>query len=127
MPIIAGTKVNGRVGNTNFGGLVVGTDEEPGVGGRRRRGWRVGRVKQNIWRESWVGAIATVGDPLGRPGSWLGGADFTYADLALPRRQELPRRRVGARDRSRGPRAATRRRSASRSTTRTTSGTSRCQ
>ena len=26
----------------------------------------VGRVKQNLWRESWVGAIATVGDPLGR-------------------------------------------------------------
>ena len=28
----------------------------------------VGRVKQNLWRESWVGAIATVGDPLGRAG-----------------------------------------------------------
>jgi hypothetical protein len=39
----------------------------------------VGRVKQNIWRESWVGAIATAGDPLGRPGSWLAGGDFTYA------------------------------------------------
>ena len=39
----------------------------------------VGRVKRNLWRESWIGAIATVGDPLGRPGSWLGGADFTYA------------------------------------------------
>src|SRR4030095_12122607 len=24
-------------------------------------------------------AIATAGDPLGRAGSWLGGADFTYA------------------------------------------------
>jgi hypothetical protein len=36
-------------------------------------------VKRNLWRESWVGAIATVGDPLGRSGSWLGGADFTYA------------------------------------------------
>jgi hypothetical protein len=39
----------------------------------------VGRVKQNIWRESWVGAIGTIGDPLGRSGSWLIGADFTYA------------------------------------------------
>jgi hypothetical protein len=39
----------------------------------------VGRVKQNLWRESWVGGIATVGDPLGRPGSWLAGGDFTYA------------------------------------------------
>jgi hypothetical protein len=39
----------------------------------------VGRVKRNIWRESWIGAIATRGDPLGRHGSWLAGADFTYA------------------------------------------------
>lgn len=39
----------------------------------------VARVKQNIWRESWVGAIATAGDPLGRQGSWLAGGDFTYA------------------------------------------------
>ena len=39
----------------------------------------VGRVKRNLWRESWVGAIATLGDPLARRGSWLAGADFTYA------------------------------------------------
>jgi hypothetical protein len=39
----------------------------------------VGRVKRNLWRESWVGAIVTVGDPLNRGGSWLTGADFTYA------------------------------------------------
>jgi hypothetical protein len=39
----------------------------------------VGRAKRNLWRESWVGAIASVGDPLARSGSWLGGADFTYA------------------------------------------------
>ncbi|MEO8679547.1 MAG: hypothetical protein ABI665_10905 [Vicinamibacterales bacterium] len=39
----------------------------------------VGRVKQNVGAESWVGAIATVGDPIGRSRSWLGGADFTYA------------------------------------------------
>jgi hypothetical protein len=36
-------------------------------------------VKRNLWSESWVGAIATVGDPLARNGSWLGGGDFTYA------------------------------------------------
>jgi hypothetical protein len=78
VPILAGTKVNGRVGNTNFGGLIVGTGEESGVM-QKKAGMAVGRVKQNIWRESWIGAIATVGDPLGRAGSWLGGADFTYA------------------------------------------------
>jgi len=78
VPILVGTKVNGRVGNTNVGGLVVRTDEEPGVV-EKEAGRAVGRVKQNIWGESWIGAIATVGDPLGRSGSWLGGADFTYA------------------------------------------------
>jgi hypothetical protein len=78
VPIIAGTKINGRVGNTNFGGLVVGTNDERGVVEDEAL-MAVGRVKQNIWRESWVGAIATAGDPLGRSGSWLTGGDFTYA------------------------------------------------
>ena len=36
------------------------------------------RVKQNVFRESSVGMIATVGDPTGLTGSWLTGADFTY-------------------------------------------------
>lgn len=78
VPIIAGTKINGRAGNTNFGGLVVGTNDKPNVVADETV-MAVGRVKQNILRESWVGAIATVGDPLGRPDSWLGGVDFTYA------------------------------------------------
>jgi hypothetical protein len=78
VPIIAGGKVNGRVGNTNFGGLVAGTNDKPGVVSSSAL-MAVGRVKQNLWRESWVGGIATVGDPLNRPGSWLGGGDLTYA------------------------------------------------
>jgi Domain of unknown function (DUF5916) len=78
VPILAGTKLNGRLDQTNFGALVVGTNDRPGVV-QDNAAMAVGRVKQNLWRESWVGAIATVGDPLGRSGSWLGGADFTYA------------------------------------------------
>jgi hypothetical protein len=78
VPILAGTKINGRAGDTSFGGVVVGTDNEPGVVPDEAL-MAVGRVKQNIWRESWVGAIATAGDPLARPGSWLAGGDFTYA------------------------------------------------
>ena len=78
VPILAGGKVNGRMGNTNFGGLAVGTNHQAGVVDGRSF-MAVGRVKRNLWRESDVGAIGTVGDPLGRPGSWLGGADFTYA------------------------------------------------
>jgi hypothetical protein len=78
VPIIAGGKINGRSGDTNFGALVAGTNDKPDVV-QRNALMAVGRVKQNLWRESWVGAIATVGDPLGRSGSWLTGGDFTYA------------------------------------------------
>jgi len=78
VPIIAGGKINGRAANTNFGGLVVRTNDKPDVVDDEAV-MAVGRVKQNLWRESWVGAIATVGDPVGRSDSWLTGADFTYA------------------------------------------------
>jgi hypothetical protein len=78
VPILAGVKANGRVAGTNFGGLVVRTDDKPGIA-PGEASMAVGRVKRNLWRESWVGAIATAGDPLGRAGSWLAGLDFTYA------------------------------------------------
>jgi len=77
VPIIAGAKVNGRIANTNFGGLVVGTNTKSGVVAERTT-MAVARVKQNLWRESYVGFVATAGDPLGRSGSWLTGVDFTY-------------------------------------------------
>lgn len=78
VPIIAGGKVNGQIGNTNIGGLVIGTNDKPGVVSDSAT-MAVARVKQNIWEESWVGAIASTGDPLGRSGSTLAGIDFTYA------------------------------------------------
>jgi hypothetical protein len=78
VPITAGGKLNGRLGNTNFGGVIVRTGRESGVADRSSV-MAVGRVKQNLWAESWVGAIVSAGDPRGRPGSWLGGVDFTYA------------------------------------------------
>jgi hypothetical protein len=78
VPILAGAKVNGRAGNTNFGGLVVATNDKAGVVADETL-MAVGRVKQNVGRESWLGAIATVGDPLGREGAWLAGADLTFA------------------------------------------------
>ena len=78
VPIIAGGKINGRAGDTSFGALVSATNDQPGVVADEAT-MAVGRVKRNLWSESWVGAIATVGDPLARNGSWLGGGDFTYA------------------------------------------------
>ncbi len=78
VPIIAGGKVSGRVGDTNVGALVIGTNDRPGVV-ENEAAMAVVRVKQNVGRESWLGAIATMGDPLGQSGRWLAGGDFTYA------------------------------------------------
>jgi len=77
VPLMAGAKIDGRIGDTNFGGLVIGANDRPGTVDRRAA-MAVARVRQNIWRESYVGALVTAGDPLGRPGSWLAGVDFTY-------------------------------------------------
>jgi uncharacterized protein DUF5916 len=108
VPIIAGGKVNGQIGSTNVGGLVIGTNDKADVVAQRAT-MGVARVKQNIWQESWVGAIATTGDPLGRSGSALGGVDFTYATSRFRRNKNL---RIGtwglltARDDLRGDRSA---------------------
>ena len=82
VPILAGGKLNGRIAGTTVGGLAVRANEKKGVVPNETL-MAVGRVKQNIWTESWIGAIATVGDPVGRDGSWLAGADFTYATSRL--------------------------------------------
>ena len=82
VPIIAGGKLNGRVANSNIGALVVGTDDKEDVAPVTAQ-MGAARLKQNIGEESWVGAIATVGDPLGRNTSWLGGVDLTYATSRL--------------------------------------------
>ena len=82
VPIIAGAKVSGRIGDASFGGLAIGTDGENSVVADRTL-MAVGRAKRNLWRESWVGVIASVGDPLNRAGSWTGGADFTFATSHL--------------------------------------------
>jgi hypothetical protein len=76
VPILAGLKTTGRVGQTNFGGLVVRTREETAVAPASTMA--VVRVKQNVFAESRAGFIATLGDPLGRSGSWELGGDFTY-------------------------------------------------
>lgn len=82
VPILAGGKVNGRLGNTNVGALVVATNDKAGVVDDQA-GMGVVRVKQNLWRESWLGGIASVGDPQGQSGRWLAGGDFTYATSRL--------------------------------------------
>ena len=77
IPINAGGKLNGRIGSTNVGALVVNTRHVDSLeAGEATMG--VMRVKQNIFAESSVGLLATAGDQLGRSKSWMTGADFTY-------------------------------------------------
>ena len=76
VPILAGLKASGRVAQTRFGALAVRTREKDGVAPASTMG--VLRVRQDVLAESRAGLLLTAGDPLGRPGSWLLGADFTY-------------------------------------------------
>lgn len=82
VPLMAGAKIDGRIADTNFAGLVIGADDKPGVVGQRAA-MAAARLRQNIWRESYIGALVTAGDPLGRSGSWTAGADFTYQTTTL--------------------------------------------
>lgn len=81
VPIVAGGKLSGRAGATSLGALVMRTDEAGGLAPPATLGAL--RVKQNVWSESWVGGLVTAGDPLGGPGAYTGGADFTYATSRL--------------------------------------------
>jgi len=76
VPLRVGGKVNGRLGNTNFGALAVRTGEVDELVPAASMG--VVRLKQNVLEESSIGAIATFGDPEGRSGSWMAGVDAVY-------------------------------------------------
>ena len=86
IPILLGGKLNGRVGNTNLGALVVHTKSLDTVPATTMA---VVRVKQNVLQESSVGVIATAGDPLGRSGAALAGVDFTYRTSTFLRDKRL--------------------------------------
>jgi hypothetical protein len=80
VPIDAGVKVNGRQGGTSFGALMVRTGDADGALDTLPTANTMGvvRVRQNVLGESYVGAIATVGDPLGRGNAWMIGPDITF-------------------------------------------------
>src|SRR5262245_56207752 len=76
VPILLGGKLNGRVRNTNIGGLAVRTKSVDSLVDATTMG--VVRVKQNVFEESSLGMLATFGDQLGNTDALLAGADFTY-------------------------------------------------
>lgn len=79
VPILAGAKLNGRIGKTAFAGLGVRTKSfESDEQSFDATNMGVMRVRQNVLKESSVGVIASIGDPIGRNGSWMSGVDFTF-------------------------------------------------
>ncbi len=84
VPINAGGKINGRMGNTNVGALVVNTravdslEAEDSVFNLGAMTMGALRLRQNVLDESAVGLLATFGDQEGRTDSWSAGADFTF-------------------------------------------------
>lgn len=81
LPVNAGLKLSGREAATNLGALVVRTGESDDsllAPLETRNTMAVVRVQQNVLKQSSVGAIATVGDPLGANDAWLAGTDLTY-------------------------------------------------
>jgi hypothetical protein len=85
IPINAGGKINGRIGNTNIGALVVNTRsvdglelEDDEVVDIPSATMSAVRLSQNILDESSVGMLATFGDQAGRNDSWSAGVDFNY-------------------------------------------------
>ena len=60
VPIDYGVKLTGKVGRTDIGVLNVRTREAVGIDDADMF---VGRVRQNFWEQSYIGAIATAGNP----------------------------------------------------------------
>ncbi len=76
VPIDAGIKLTGTVGRTDIGVLDVRTGDLPIVEGKN---FFVGRIKRNLFRQSYIGALVTDGHPApGRSGQTYG-ADMRLA------------------------------------------------
>ncbi len=82
VPIRVGVKVTGRERGANFGGIGMRTGTAVAPTGTTLPSTAntlgVWRYKQNFGRESAVGMIGSVGDPIGRADSWMAGVDVNY-------------------------------------------------
>jgi hypothetical protein len=83
--IVAGAKVSGRAGDTDFGTLYIRQDDYVTNDGDVIDGSDlvVARVSTGVLEESSVGAIFTHGDPGSNVASSLYGADFLYRNTRL--------------------------------------------
>lgn len=76
VPIDFGTKLTGKIGRTDVGVLDVRTREIPNVPAKN---FFVGRVKQNFFKQSYIGGILTTGNPALPISSQTIGADLRLA------------------------------------------------
>ena len=76
VPIDAGVKLTGTVGRTDVGLLGVRTGDLPIVS---EKNFLVGRVKRNLFQQSYVGAIFTAGHPAQGQSGETYGADMRLA------------------------------------------------
>ena len=80
VPILAGLKVSGRQAGLNVGLLDVQTkDATLDEGPLAAQNLLAVRVSKNLWEQSWVGAIATRGNPTGAGDNNLIGVDARFA------------------------------------------------
>ena len=97
VPIRVGAKITGRRNGANVGGIALRTGDQDGVTGAvgsnalpaTANSLGVLRYKQNLGRESTIGMIGTVGDPIGRNDSWMAGVDATYQTSRFRRNKNL--------------------------------------
>ncbi len=75
VPILAAGKLAGRAGPYNLGFMDAVLDEQPGLA---RQNVFVGRVSRNVFNQSTVGMMATLGDPNRGAGNELIGPDYRY-------------------------------------------------
>src|SRR6185369_8357775 len=78
VPIVVGAKIVGRQSDYNIGVLDVETRDLPDAS-LRRQNLFAARVSRNVFEQSWVGAIATNGNPDGTGSNSLLGADARLA------------------------------------------------
>jgi len=81
VPLDAGIKLTGTVGRNDVGMLAVRTGELEGV--VSPKGFFVGRFKRNLFRQSYVGAIMTEGNPATGLSGQTYGADVSLATSRL--------------------------------------------
>src|SRR6185295_10429171 len=80
-----GTKLTGKAGAYSIGALAVRTREADGVDAKT---FFVGRIKRDLFKQSYVGAIYTEGDPAAKASSRTYGADLRLFTSKLFEREQ---------------------------------------